>query len=73
MTRGYEGPDCPGTIERDTFRVPHRGMPRGPSLALAGAHGHMSHPLVDRVWRACVVLAPIMAIALTLTAGRRWF
>jgi hypothetical protein len=33
----------------------------------------MSHPLVDRVWRVCVALAPIVAIALTLAAGRRWY
>ena len=32
----------------------------------------MSHPLIDRVWRACVALGPVVAIALTLVAGRRW-
>jgi hypothetical protein len=32
----------------------------------------MPHPLVDRVWRVCVTLGPIIAIALTLAAGRRW-
>jgi hypothetical protein len=32
----------------------------------------MSHPLVDRAWRVAVTLGPIIAIALTLAAGRRW-
>lgn len=33
----------------------------------------MNHPLVLRVWRVTVTLGPIIAIALTLAAGRRWF
>jgi hypothetical protein len=32
----------------------------------------MTHPLVVRAWRLCVALGPILAIALTLAAGRRW-
>jgi len=32
----------------------------------------MNHPLVVRAWRVCVTLGPIVAIALTLVAGRRW-
>ncbi len=32
----------------------------------------MTHPFVHRVWRLCVTLGPIIAIALTLVAGRRW-
>jgi hypothetical protein len=70
---GYEGPDCPGTIAEDSLRVPTSGMPRGPSLATPEPEHHMSHPLVGRVWRVCVALGPIIAIALTLAAGRRWF
>ncbi len=33
----------------------------------------MINPLIDRVWRVTVTLGPIIAIALTLAAGRRWF
>ena len=33
----------------------------------------MTHPLIHRVWRLCVTLGPIIAIALTLAAGRRWY
>ena len=33
----------------------------------------MINPLIDRVWRVAVTLGPIIAIALTLAAGRRWF
>ena len=32
----------------------------------------MSHPFVYQVWRLSVTLGPIIAIALTLAAGRRW-
>jgi hypothetical protein len=32
----------------------------------------MTHPLVVRAWRVGVTLGPIIAIALTLAAGRRW-
>jgi hypothetical protein len=28
--------------------------------------------LIHRVWRLSILLGPIVAIALTLTAGRRW-
>jgi hypothetical protein len=33
----------------------------------------MMNPLVHRVWRVTATLGPIIAIALTLAAGRRWF
>jgi hypothetical protein len=67
----YEGPDCPGTPAGDSLRFPC-GDAQGAQPGIAGAHRLMSHPLLDRVWRACVALGPIVAIALTLAAGRRW-
>jgi hypothetical protein len=33
----------------------------------------MSSDLATRVWRIAVVIGPLVAIALTLAAGRRWF
>lgn len=33
----------------------------------------MSTHLADRVWRLAVVIGPIVSIALTLAAGRRWW
>jgi hypothetical protein len=33
----------------------------------------MIHPRLDRVWRIAVTLGPLVAIALTVVAGRRWF
>lgn len=32
----------------------------------------MSTELTTRVWRIATVLGPLVAIALTLAAGRRW-
>jgi len=32
----------------------------------------MQHDLLVRAWRVATILAPIVAIALTLAAGRRW-
>jgi len=32
----------------------------------------MDRVLIHRVWRLTVLLGPLVAIALTLTAGRRW-
>jgi hypothetical protein len=32
----------------------------------------MIRPLIDRAWRIAVILGPILAIALTLVAARRW-
>ena len=32
----------------------------------------MIRPLIDRAWRVAVTLGPILAIALTLVAARRW-
>jgi len=32
----------------------------------------MNHPLLHRVWRIAVTLGPLVAIALTVAAGRRW-
>lgn len=32
----------------------------------------MDHPLIHRLWRLSVTLGPILAIALTLIAARRW-
>jgi hypothetical protein len=32
----------------------------------------MDHPLVYRAWRLAVTLGPLVAIALTLVAARRW-
>ena len=72
MAGQYEGPDCPGTIAGDSLRVPPAGIVRGP-VGTTGAHRHMTHPLIHRVWRLCVTLGPIIAIALTLAAGRRWY
>ena len=71
MTWGYEGPDCLDTVPGDSLRVPC-GDALGAQPGTAGAHEHMNHPLVVRAWRVCVTLGPIVAIALTLVAGRRW-
>jgi hypothetical protein len=32
----------------------------------------MNHPTLHRVWRIAVTLGPLVAIALTVAAGRRW-
>lgn len=32
----------------------------------------MHHPLIDRAWQLTITLGPILAIALTLVAARRW-
>jgi hypothetical protein len=32
----------------------------------------MKNDLVTRMWRFATVIAPLVAIALTLVAGRRW-
>jgi len=32
----------------------------------------MNHQLLHRVWRIVVTLGPLVAIALTVAAGRRW-
>lgn len=32
----------------------------------------MTQILIHRVWRLSVTLGPLVAIALTLAAGRRW-
>ena len=32
----------------------------------------MTHDLVHRAWRIATVLGPLVVIALTLAAGRRW-
>ena len=33
----------------------------------------MTTDLTTRVWRIATVIGPIIAIALTLAAGRRWY
>jgi len=33
----------------------------------------MTHDLIARAWRVAVILGPLVAIALTLAAGRRWW
>jgi hypothetical protein len=33
----------------------------------------MTTDLATRIWRVATVIGPIVAIALTLAAGRRWF
>ena len=32
----------------------------------------MTHDLAARAWRVAMILGPLVAIALTLAAGRRW-
>ncbi|CAN5550160.1 hypothetical protein BH20CHL7_BH20CHL7_04960 [soil metagenome] len=32
----------------------------------------MQQDLIHRAWRLTVVLGPLVAVALTLAAGRRW-
>lgn len=32
----------------------------------------MTHDLITRAWRVATIVAPFVAIALTLAAGRRW-
>lgn len=32
----------------------------------------MTHDLLVRAWRVAVIVGPLVAIALTLAAGRRW-
>jgi hypothetical protein len=32
----------------------------------------MNHPLIDRIWRVCVTLSPVVALTITVLAGRRW-
>ena len=33
----------------------------------------MANDLIARAWRLAVTIGPLVAIALTLAAGRRWF
>lgn len=33
----------------------------------------MTHDLASRAWRVAMILGPLVAIALTLAAGRRWW
>lgn len=33
----------------------------------------MTHDLAARAWRVAMTLGPLVAIALTLAAGRRWW
>lgn len=33
----------------------------------------MTHDLAARAWRVAIILSPLVAIALTLAAGRRWW
>ena len=49
-----------------------RGCVQGASVGTVGAHLPMTHPFVHRAWRLAVTLGPLVAIALTLVAGRRW-
>ena len=42
------------------------------NASATGAYHHMTQILIHRVWRLSVTLGPLVAIALTLAAGRRW-
>ena len=37
-----------------------------------GAHRYMYRTVIDRAWHLAVTVGPILAIALTLVAARRW-
>jgi hypothetical protein len=32
----------------------------------------MHRPLIDRLWHLAITVAPLVALALTLVAARRW-
>jgi hypothetical protein len=69
-TPPYEGPDCPmdpsATSLTVRFRAPPPGAPVNRSPRTMKSH------LSYRLWRLAVTVGPIIAIALTLVAGRRW-
>ena len=68
----YQGPDCFGTIARLASGIRHFRPSRAPpSGDLQGAHP-MFTTLFDRIWRISVTAGPLIAIALSLAAGRRW-
>ena len=73
-TPRYHRPDCFGTFA-GLASAAHERMGR----VERSRSGHpeptvpMTTDLATRVWRLAVVIGPLVAIALTLAAGRRWW
>jgi hypothetical protein len=73
-TPPYQGPDCPGTFAG----LVSASLPQGARHRTPYPERHRSPPnpmktdLAARAWRLATVIGPLLAIALTLAAGRRW-
>lgn len=73
-THPYHRPDCPRTFA-GLVSAP---LPKGARSWTThpndtGAHRTlMKTDLTTRAWRFATVIGPLLAIALTLAAGRRW-
>lgn len=72
-TPQYHRPDCSGTIA-GLVSVPHtRGVRQARSSRRTPEPTEpMSTDLATRIWRVATVIGPLVAVALTLAAGRRW-
>ena len=69
----YHRPDCPRTLRRSRFTFPHAGDPVvAPVVERGPDRTPMSNDRITRIWHLAVAVAPLVALALTLVAGRRW-
>lgn len=73
-TTPYHRPDCPGTFAGlVSAPLPKGARHRTTHPNDTGAHRTlMKTDLTTRAWRIVTVIGPLLAIALTLAAGRRW-
>ena len=73
-TPRYHRRDCPGTfaglVSRSVIQEPSYGGPTKHSSDPEPSP--VTRDFLARAWRVATIVGPLVAIALTLAAGRRW-